>query len=85
MRKAQKHGLKRVENNSKRQKLIAGLKQERRRELKELWQDPYNFRTKSYAQITVKEYGTPEQIKGRVKKMKNKKVKGKSSLSSLWS
>jgi len=85
MRKAQKHGLKRVENNSNKQKLIAGLKQERRRELKKLWQDPTNFSRNSYAQVRFKGYKTPTQIKARVKKMKGKKVKGSVSISSLWS
>jgi hypothetical protein len=85
MRKAQKHGLKRVANNSNKQKLMAGLKQERRRELKKLWQDPTNFSRNSYAQVRFNGYKTPTQIKARVKKMKNKKVKGNASLSSLWS
>lgn len=85
MRKAQKHGLRKVENNSKQQKLFAGLKQERRKSLKELWQDPTNFRTNANAQVRFNGYKTPKQIKARVKKMKNKKVKGNVSLSSLWS
>jgi len=84
MRKAQKNGLRKVKINSYKQKLYSAEKQERRRGLKELWQDPTNFRTNSHAQVRFNGYKTPTQIKARVKKMKNKKLKGKISLSSLW-
>ena len=85
MRKAQKHGLRKVKNNSDIQKMHSNMKHERRRILKELWQDPTNFRTNANAQVRFNGYKTPKQIKARVKKMKNKKVKGNVSLSSLWS
>ena len=84
MRKAQKNGIRKVKNNSDIQKIRSNMIHERRRELKELWRDPTNFRTNKYAQITFRGYKTPTQIKARVKKMKNKKLKGKISLSSLW-
>ena len=85
MRKAQKNGLKKVKINSYKQKLYSAMKHDRRRELLTKWQDPNYLRTNRNAQITFKGYKTPEQIKARVKKMKNKKVKDSASLSSLWS
>jgi|14_taG_2_1085336.scaffolds.fasta_scaffold60112_1 glutamate synthase domain-containing protein 1 len=85
MRKAQKNGIRKVKNNSDIQKIRRSMIHERRRQLKELWQDPTNFRTNSRSQVIFKGYKTPTQIKARVKKMKNKKVKGSASLSSLWS
>jgi hypothetical protein len=85
MRKAQKNGIRKVKYNSDIQKIRSNMIHERRRELKELWQDPTNFRTNTHAQVRFKGYKTPTQIKARVKKMKNKKVKGKISISSLWS
>ena len=88
MRKAQKLGLISVKNNSDIQKIRSNMKHERRRKLKTMWQDPNYLRTNKNAQITFKGYKTPEQIKARVKKMKNKKGKdipSMSRLSSLWS
>jgi hypothetical protein len=85
MRKAQKNGIRKVKNNSDIQKIRSQIKHELRRELKTKWQDPVYLRTNKNAQITFKGYKTPIQIKARVKKMKNKKVKGSASLSSLWS
>jgi len=85
MRKAQKQGLRKVKYNSELQKLRSQIKHDLRREIKAKWQDPIYLKTNKNAQITFKGYKTPEQIKARFKKMKNKKVKGKVSLSSLWS
>ncbi len=85
MRKAQKNGLKKVKHNSDIQQIRKQIKHEGRKEYLAKWQDPTYLRTNKNAQITFKGYKTPEQIKARVKKMKNKKVKGSASLSSLWS
>jgi len=85
MRKAQKNGLKKVKHNSDIQQLRKKIKHESRKEYLAKWQDPNYLRTNRNAQITFKGYKTPEQIKARVKKMKNKKVKGSASISSLWS
>lgn len=85
MRKAQKNGIRKVKNNSVIQKINRSIIHESRRVMKKYWQDPTNFRSNSRAQVIFKGYKTPKQIKARVKKMKNKKVKGSASLSSLWS
>jgi|TARA_B100000902_G_C27198141_1_gene857550 NCAIR mutase (PurE)-related protein len=85
MRKAQKNGLRKVKHNSDIQQIRKQIKHESRKKYLAQWQDPTNFRSNAYAQVTFKGYKTPKQIKARVKKMKGKKVKGKISISSLWS